>query len=744
MADNKKKKEIVLDKMPWEMSDEELRNAGLIETNTEPKAESNIIDIGNRMPWELSDDELKLISKAPVTNSEPKEETETFEDVDTSIFDDEAGSGVRFEVSGMETVRDKKKVLEKYYDDVRPINGGHNFVMRDRETGKDIVLNKESWVPSLSDFAGTAPDLIGGVTGGVLGALGGSAGGSVVPGFGTVAGGATGGAAGYAGGKNLIQKGINTLYGNEDTRDFGEYAKDVAGDAAVGAVAEIGGRAVGPAIQLGKGVFNKAIASPVKETVDVVKGAPVFAESRYGIPDAGDIVKERLDTFVDAGLSPTAGMVGGKAMATKELQAATQNPAIKATVQDVYDQAENKLTQQIDNLGTGGSQSVAETGQLIKQGVSDFNEKLTARNSQLYNDVGNATTGINASGQSLNKLATSLNDEFTKLPEISKRNFGNVYQSIFDDLGALKGDIANGIGFETIKETRTALGSKLADRGLSSAEKNLYNRYYAALTDEMKDIAAKANDDILAKWTKANNSTKRMYDSTSSTSKNLMNKIINGTDEAAYNLILTGSKKNIGQARQIMNLVKAGAGQSAVGDVQSSILTKIGTKNGAFDVNVFARNFQTLSPEAKKLLGQGDGVTSVPGSLDKLSKAINLLATDYAKHQNFSNTAAHLDAGKRGVLRSIGTKVGMGYISGGMSLVGDAAASAINTVLKMSPNRITDPKFINSLTYIVEAKTPSEIQKRITNAIASTRDEAIKLQLRQFGEHFNSAQQNIK
>ncbi|QTG15712.1 hypothetical protein G6M86_20940 [Agrobacterium tumefaciens] len=737
MAENKKKKST--DKMPWEMTDEELRNAMVEPTNED----ETVIDIGNKMPWELTDEEIQKLQFKPARKDEPTE-PETFEDVDTSTFDDEAGSGVRFEASGMDTTKDRQKVLEKYYDNVRPINGGDNFVMTDRETGKDIVLNKESWMPTVSDFAGYAPDLTGGVLGGVLGMLGGGAGGTVVGGpVGTVGGAVAGGAAGYAGGKNVLQKGINTLYGNEDTQDTGDYLKGVAIDAAIGGGGELGGYAIKPIAAGGKYLFNKAITKPAGEVLDVAVGAkPVASKSVYGVPDAPDAIAENMSVFKDATIDPTIGMVGGRNMATKELNNATKNPEVGRVIQNVYDTIDDKVGQNIDVLGSGAQKSVAETGATIKQGVSDFKDQLVQRNNQLYGEVGQATNGINAGGKAINEFADKLKNEFNSLPEITKKNYGSVYQNVFDDLGALGKDIGDGIGFDTIKETRTFLGSKLGDRSLSAAEKNIYNRYYSALTDEMRDIATQAGDEILTKWTKANNSTRRLYDPNGTASYKLMDKIVEGTDEAAYKLILDGSKKNTNQARQIFNLVKAGAGQQGVGDVQSSILSKIGSKNGVFDVNTFARNFETLTPEAKKLFGQGEGVSSVPGSLDKLSKAINYMANNYGKRQNFSNTAAHMDAGRSGVIRSMGTKAGMGVLSGGYSLAFDALEIGINRFLKANPKQMTNPKFINTLSYVAEAKTPSGISKRISQAIAGTKDETIKLQLRELGDEISRSNTN--
>lgn len=739
---NKKKKEITLDKMPWEMSDDELRSAGLIETKPSNDNDGdNVIDIGDKMPWELSDDELKSLGNKskPKTETKYTDDDETFEDIDTSKFKNEGSAGLRFEVSGMDTTKDKKKVLEKYYDNVRPINGGENFVMTDRETGEEIVLNKEGWIPSLSDFAGYAPDLTGGALGGVLGALGGSAGGTVFAGpVGTVGGAMAGGATGYAGGKNILQKGINSLYGNEDTQDTGDYVKGVAIDAALGAGGELGGYAIAPVIRSGKSLIKGAISKPTGEIVDVVTGAkPIASKSTYGAPDAPDVITDRLNVFKDAEIDPTIGMIGGRGMATKELNNANKNPEIQRVVQNVYDTVDDKVTGAIDDIGSGANLSPAETGRLIKQGVGDFQERLTTRNNALYDDVGKATSGINATGDSLNKFGASIKTEFDNLPEISKRNFGSTYQSIVDDLGVLSGDIKNGIGFDIIKETRTVIGPKLKDQGLSSAERHLYSRYYNALTEEMKDIATKGGDDILQKWQKANNSSRRLYDQGSNTGTKVMNSIINGTDEAAFRLISTGSKKDATKVRQIMNLVKAGAGPEAVGDIQSSVLYKTGLKNGQFDIYEWAKNFTDFTPEAKRTFGQGEGVSSVPGSLDKLSKAINVLRNDYGKRQNWSNTAAHIDAGKSNILKSVGTKVGLGTLTGGVSLIGDAGELIFNKIIRANPRQMTNPKFINTLTYIAEAKTPSELSKRINTAISKTKDETIKMQLREIGDELS-------
>ena len=115
----------------------------------------------------IPDWKRKIIEKDSGTN--------VFENAGPDPRDISADSGdapwnVRMAVGALDKPEDRLKALQKTYPDAKPY-GDDNFIFTD-ENGRTSLYNRESWFPSLGDFASIAPEIgetVGGAIGGVLG-----------------------------------------------------------------------------------------------------------------------------------------------------------------------------------------------------------------------------------------------------------------------------------------------------------------------------------------------------------------------------------------------------------------------------------------------------------------------------------------------------------------------------------------------------------------------------------------------
>lgn len=643
-----------------------------------------------------------------------------WEEIDPRTIEKEVAPSIRLEVGGLTTPEDRLTALKRHYADAMPV-GEDNFVMTD-EDGSLLVYNREGWMPSWGDVAEAVPE-----AGGILGSIGGAAAGGVLgtaasPGFGNLAGAIAGGGLGYGAGKGAVRDVVNWGFGNEDTRDTGEKVKDFAIDTAVGAAGEglgrgamfVGGKALGA---LGRG--KTAIGDSARRTI------------MGGSADDATLAAERLATFENAGVQPTPGMIGGDRLATTELARSKGSTPYAEGVDRVRDSLNSKWTEAVDGIGLGERQTVDSTGALIRDGVDQFGQTVKQRSDDLFQKVATDTDGINAIGTNTAKFNDDLAAEYAKASQSSKLRIGPTYEKVLERTKAMAEDVSKGTSFNNLKEARSEVGS-LLQSATTPAERNILNRYYAALTNDMTETAASAGAETSEAFKKANSQYVRRKGATGLISDKAINNVIRDTrsDASVYSLLTSATKTNAKLANQIITQVRTVGGDDAVREISSSIFSKMGQRGDTFDAAKLLREWDGLSPEGRSTLFSFKGGAEIRTQMDRVIEAQRELQK-YLKNGNHSNTAKALTSSVKDTNNVV--QVGTAIATGGGSVPYQAAYFGSKFLFDRARKRMFEnPQTLRWLAGLPKQKNPSKYLQALQVIGERTVDQALKIEIRDY------------
>ncbi|NSZ64610.1 hypothetical protein G6L16_021455 [Agrobacterium tumefaciens] len=540
---------------------------------------------------------------------------------------------VRMAVGALDKPEDRLKAIQKTYPDAKPY-GEDNFIFTDPDTGTTRLYNRESWFPSLGDFASIAPEIgetIGGAVGGTLGGIGGGVAGSAVPVIGTGVG-AFGGAVAGAGGGSVagregVQRGLNWLFGNEDTRTGSEQAVDAAKTFALGAAGEGAGRAVGAGWNAGKNTYKKML---VGEVDDVAK-----AQAR--LADLNAIGAD----------NPLPGMVNGNSR-TSKFEHALSSLRNGDVIQKRIDDAHQAMDGEFDRIvsGTGTARTQAELGELLKEQAKAAKQAGYQRSNQLYDRVGEKVTSpavIDNTSSFLQKLTA----DREAMGSFDKRAIGSQTDSVIDDATAILEDAQNGMTFDQLQKARTIIGQRAKDTD-DKVLSNHLNGLYGALTADMEKTALASGEDAAQAWRKANNQYRRHMDPEKGFGKGgVADKIIQAPDtDKIWQFATETTNKGGNRIAQIRRTVeKSEGGKDAWADVVSSSIEQLGKSTDVegveqFNSTMFLNKWSKMSPEAKDAIFKGTKNQQYRQDLDRLARVSNNMK-QYARGANHSNSQTH-------------------------------------------------------------------------------------------------------
>ncbi|MCM2433220.1 hypothetical protein [Agrobacterium rosae] len=549
------------------------------------------------------------------------------------ISDDasDAPWNVRMEVGALDKPEDRLKALQKHYPDAKPY-GENNFIFTD-EKGRTRQYNRESWLPNLGDFASIAPEygeIMGGAIGGVYGGAGGGIAGSAVPAVGTTAGtvaGAIGGAgAGSVVGREGVQRGLNWLFGNEDTRTGSEQAVDAAQTFALGAAGEGAGRAVGAGWKAGKNAFKSKL---IGETDDVVEAQ-----------------KRLADLNAIGATEPLPGMVNGnKRTSTLEhaLSSLRNGDEINRRIADAHAAMDGEFDRIVSNAGTPKTQ--AELGELLKQQAQEAKAAGYKRSNQLYDRAAEKITSP-ASIDNTFAYAQKLKADSSAMGKFDRRAAGSQIDSVMEDTAALLEDAQNGLTFDQLQKARTIIGQRSADTDDKVLKGHLDGLYGALTADMEKTALASGDGEGLQAWRKANNQFKRLVKGFGKGS--VADKILDpkmDTDKIWQFATETTNRggNRIAQIRRTVE--KSEGGKEAWDNVVSSTIEQLGKTTDVegvdqFNSTLFLNKWKKMSPEAKDAIFKGSKNSQYRQDLDRLARITDNMK-NYSRGANHSNTATH-------------------------------------------------------------------------------------------------------
>ncbi|WP_018897174.1 hypothetical protein [Rhizobium sp. 2MFCol3.1] len=657
------------------------------------------------MPWENDPIVEPAGGNAPWENdpileqNAPQARMLSSADIDPKL---EAPAIVRAQVGALDKPEDRLAAVRKTYPDAQPYDGD-NFIMTDPQTGKTMIYNQPGWMPSGGDIASILPEIgegVGAVGGAIGGGIAGGTSGSVVPVAGTaagaVAGGMLGAGAGATVGREATQRGLNYLFGNEDTRTGGEQAWDAAKTFGLNAAGEGLGVAAAPLVKkAARGIGDAFSAGP--------KG---FVAGRA---DDAALAGQRAADMRAIGAEPTAGMVNGSAETAVKEQALAAQRAGKP-IQDRIEQAFSAMDGEAGRIVgdiTPQTMSRQELGQALKDQAAAAKRGIKENHDALWDRVGTLTGDAPAQGNATRQFAEGLAAERAGLSNSNALNKGAEYDALLRQAGAVSDDIGSGVNFMTLKEARTNIGRIANSPELDATMKARAQGLYDAISKDMEATAKAANPDAFQAWRKANNATRRANETGSVfNSKSAIDPILKAqTPEQAADWVLAQANKGGTRLNAVRRQIERSEGGADLWNtLTGSTVERMGIDaSGNFSPTTMLRGWAKISDEAKNAMFEGTARRQYREDLDRLARIADNMK-GYRRLDNHSNT--NKAAGALAALNPFDKSTIIGSVLAGPQgfAVAQGAKAAGYGYKKWQVKMLTDPRTVNWLAQVPAAQ----------------------------------------
>jgi len=583
---------------------------------------------------------MAILGTTSVLPSQQKKELEQLNEVPNKI---------RFLVEAAPNMASKVATLEKFYDEVIPLEG-NNFIVTDKNGNKYQLDNKNKTnLADAIDLGKEAAEMVGSMIGTTAGGSAGVVGGPVGVGAGAIAG----SGAGMAAGAEIFER-VGQLYGAEVLRTNEEWLAQRATDFAFGSV----GQAVAPLILK---PFKGAFTGFGKKAIETSK---------------------RLEDYINAGVTPSLGQVTQKRGLQTVEMILGNFPGSSGKIAGVALNAQNQLAKK--------SLSVAESligkavpdevivGKTIQGALNGVNNPksfvgmFNSRAGVLFGKVDkyikpddlinlsrkiSPSTGKGGTIETLKKLVAPIPGA-----EATSTTFKNPFLN--ELLENLTKDVAKNGGqlpYAAVKGIKQKIGKKLASFDIiPDVDKAQLKLIYGALSEDLK-IAAKKYGGLIAEKsiTRAN----KFYEAGLKRIDDYLKPIINiaDPDKIASTLInsgkegvtrLRGIKKSLLSKNPITGEAVEG-GEAAYKIFLSNLLERMGRlqpgqtlagdyveATGKFSSESFLTNWNKLSKAAKDELFRGSGWSkSMVKDLDTVTNISSLIRESGKTFKNPSGTA---------------------------------------------------------------------------------------------------------
>jgi len=594
-----------------------------------------------------------------------------------SMIDQSTGapSFVRQAVGSMADPESRLATLRKYYPDAQSYDN-ENFVYTDPETKRPTLYNPVGFdrgdVASVTkEIFTTAGSSVGAVVGGAIGGGGGlllsvPTGGAIAPATvpsGVIKGSVIGAGVGAGVASNLWDAWMNLSGQTVDVRGLPQIAAETAVEVAGGAGGEYAGRVI-----------------------------PVMAKEAIG--GAKTTSRAIMRQFERVGITPTIGVVQ-KGTGAKLESALSQNIMSSELMQNQVDNvilesntALNKIISQY-----GAPKTTQGAGGTIVKAAEKAVVKYEDKISKLYDtafDLIGADTIVKT--DSTSSLLKEMSTELSAAPASRSK----AYAPAVNMLKSIVADAQTGIDFKTLRAIRTDIGRDLADplsSGATSSQNAAMKRVYAALTDDMTNVATEAGDSASKAMSRADNF-KRAFETTS---RDTLNKILKyDAEEKAYKFAISASKDGGTSLSKLRKLFT----KEEWDDVSATVLSQLGDApaNGGFSIDRFVTNYNKLAPEAKDALFRGGKYKQASQALDEYVDLMGMLK-DAKRFNNTSNTAGAIQTNM--ILWQLG---GLAATGAGGALTGEqmgvgSVMGAAGAILapRVAAKLITNPEFVRWL-----------------------------------------------
>lgn len=403
----------------------------------------------------------------------------------------------------------------------------------------------------------------------------------------------------------------------------GETTEDILKDAVTGAVlAPVSAK-----------VFEKAspyIAKKVTQFADgVSQPVKTIAESLFKVNPV--VVKN----FIESGVKPS-------------LLAVTDSPTIKrlGSILNGTLGSTSVVTNNIDETLQGIERGVArlakqqgeitgqEAGLIIQDGIKGFVNKFQNTSNKLYKRLDRFIQPDDVAEVS---NATNLfSKELQKFPDQSRLQNRIQSSPAFKLLSDINEDAVEGkLPYNALSAYRTEVGKQIKENTFTGRDNALAKQLYAALSEDMRGIAASKGEKALKAFDNANN----FYSDGITKIEGSLKKYISETADAGqiFNQLKTASKVGDVKASKILNAIPKADREL----VRDAVVQQLGrSPTGDFSVARFVSDYNKLTPEGRSVLFGKQG-TEYRKSLDTLADVSKTL-TESQEFVNTSRTADNL------------------------------------------------------------------------------------------------------
>lgn len=415
-----------------------------------------------------------------------------------------------------------------------------------------------------------------------------------------------------------------------------------------------------------------------------VQAAAPFASRLLGISSTGtrqpSPMASRVADFNQVGIEPTLAGVGGP-MSQRTAQTLAGNVMTGQPIAAAARRAETQTADAIDRVAGayGGAEGRMSAGATLQRSAREGADTLRREGGALYEPI-NAldanptpiplTASRQAVDESLSVFTTpELRDWFT-------RNATDLAQ--FQDV-LQKAD--QGVTFGEARQIRSIVGRMLNDPTVfnSRSEAGL-RRLYGALSD---DVAAGAEQLGGAEAAQALSRADTYYSAARSRADNVLARFYDAQNPAdAYSRLIdaakaTGRRSNWAQLRQLRSSVPA----EDWDEIASGVIRDLGRRGDDFSVARFATEWETMTPQARRILFGGAERSEQFSDLNALARVMRQQqqASRFYNYSESGNAAGNIGVGSglalagqqamTGNLIPVATIVGAGVAGNGLSRI---------------------------------------------------------------------------
>lgn len=405
-------------------------------------------------------------------------------------------------------------------------------------------------------------------------------------------------------------------------------------------------------------------------------------------------MQQRIDVLKAAGVDePTVGLATGNKKVAAFENLLANSPGSMTVMGNARDKAVAGMTRKAQEAADVASTNRGElaAGVAIQDGLRGFKKDFGATQERLYNNLADVMgpqfpTPISNTRSAL----ASLNADIAGAPALSGFFKNGKLQSLEAALradtsgspasvmvypqppraaGGLmnaaipqdpllvqipQGPARNSLPFQAVKQTRSMVGSEIADSNLlSDIPRSKWNPLYGALTEDIRAGATNAGPAAASAFNRANDYSRAGY--------GRLERLAPVADRPAPEQSFAALEGTLRQNVSIFNAVKKSLPEGARGQVAGTIVEQLGkatpgqqnASGTAWSPDTFLTNWNRMTPEGRKALLAGfPNADQVARDVSALAKTAEMMRDNSKLWNNPSGTAASVTA--RGTIGAVG------------------------------------------------------------------------------------------